>query len=60
MDPEQPETLVVGKNFILMYCYRIVTADTRAQVFGTYSYSTAKDRFEHLEHPAKSEKVGSV
>ena len=59
LEPEQPHTLIAGKNYILIedsYCYRIVTADTRSQVFGTYSYETAKKRFNELEYPNKKER----
>ena len=53
---EQPETLVVGKSYVLvrnLYCYQILTIDTRAQVFGTYSQRTAKEKFDLLEAAAK-------
>jgi len=55
-EKEQPEDLATGKHFILrkdLYCYRILTADTKAQVFGTYSYTAAKEKFEKLEHIKK-------
>ena len=53
---EQPETLRVGKHYVLvrnLFCYQILTADTRAQVFGTYSPKVAEERFRRLEDSAK-------
>ena len=54
---EQPEDLSIGKNYILrkdLHCFRVLTLDTKAQVFGSYSYTAAKIKFEELEAHRKN------